>query len=374
MASLNPLHCTGTALRPHVLLAVKALFLCLIFKGYATKFTDVFVPVWPVLDLLPVGLLRPLLIAIFWGAGTTLLLNRAVRSCCIALGIVYLLAMSASIPAYRNAQVFCGLFFLMVGLTERDGDPWLLRWQVIVLYFGCGVNKFCEPDWRSGQYMEYWLREIVGAAPYGFVADLLPAMLLSWLLCWMTIIIELVVLPAGFAIRRFNRTAIWIAVFFHGASLALTHNDFGIFFSAILLSLFSFIRWPRSITLLYDASDPVSLRRSRYVEMLRHSHLMAQVGVAPAVAPTERRFSVTVDGQDVGGFAAVQAVVGLSALTWLIMCIMVTEVPVILKYLPFDLNPQYPALAFGVVFFSPVTARLVDSRLRRRENSPLTSA
>ena len=48
------------------------------------------------------------------------------------------------------------LLFL-AGLTNDKEPPYLLIFQLSIVYFGASINKFLEPDWWSGAFMDTWL-------------------------------------------------------------------------------------------------------------------------------------------------------------------------------------------------------------------------
>ena len=76
--------------------------------------------------------------------GTGLLFNRAVRVNCLILGGLFLVATLSSKVYYRNAKVFVGVLFFLTGLQEKGKPPWMLWWQLAIMYFGAGLNKMLE--------------------------------------------------------------------------------------------------------------------------------------------------------------------------------------------------------------------------------------
>jgi len=247
----NPLRCAGTELPPNVLLLAKAVAIGLLLHGYVAELPAVFLPFFPRLDAPDPHWFRRVLIGGACIAAAALLFNVRVRIACLILGAVFLLAIASSMPYYRNAIVYSGCVLLLAGLSDADERPWLLRAQVSLLYLGAGSNKWFEADWRSGQYMEHWLIHVLTNPYYEAAAAQFPPMLLSWMLSWLTIVLELTV---GLAVwwRKSVAAALATAASFHVATLLLTHQDFGIFFTAVCASFLAFAEWPASVTLSYD--------------------------------------------------------------------------------------------------------------------------
>lgn len=249
--SMNPLRCSGTDLPPNLLLMAKILVVGLALKGYWGGLPEVFLPMVPILEALDPAVFRRVLQAGFAIAGAALLLNLRVRVSCMVLGLVFLLAIAASLPYYRNATVYAGCILLLAGLSKAGERPWLLSVQISLLYLGAGWNKLFEPDWRNGQYFEHWMIGILTNPYYEAAASLLPPMMLSMTASWLTILIEIFV---GLAVlhRRSIPAAILVASAFHVIALLATHQDFGIFFIAICASFLALVDWPAEVTVRFD--------------------------------------------------------------------------------------------------------------------------
>jgi hypothetical protein len=119
------------------------------------------------------------------------------------------------------------------------------------MYFGAGLNKICEADWRSGVYFEYWMHEIIHQKYYIWAASLLPHLMLSKLMCWLTIATEFS-LAAGFLIPRTYFLTIWLGIYFHAMALVMTTVDFGIFTTAVFASYLTVVPWPEQIKVFYN--------------------------------------------------------------------------------------------------------------------------
>jgi hypothetical protein len=259
-SSWNPIRVEGTQLPGPLLLTAKLLVIGLVLKGYHLGFPDPFAPMFAWMDGLPKPGWSLALQAAFVASGTALLLNRAVRANCIVLGAVFLLATLTSKVYYRNAKVFVGLLFFLIGLQEKGRSPWLIYWQLAIMYFGAGLNKLMEVDWRTGQYFDYFLGSIREAPLYVALAPLLPGMLLAQLMCWSIFVAEMLA-ALLFLFARTRPLAVWVAAGVHAGAAILVQGDYGIFLSAVLLSYLACLPWPERLTVSEPAPPRTWLRR-----------------------------------------------------------------------------------------------------------------
>ena len=81
------------------------------------------------------------------GSALALLFNRRVRLACLLLGGVIILGGVASKAYYGNNKLFAGLFIFLAGLTRKGEEPWVLRWQLVIVYAAAAINKWFDPDW-----------------------------------------------------------------------------------------------------------------------------------------------------------------------------------------------------------------------------------
>ena len=239
--SWNPLRLSGTALPPNLLLVAKLLVLGMLLRGYVGSLPEPWLPMWPIFDRLP----RPDLYqratqVIFVLGAVCLLLNRCVRSAAFACGLVFFLAPIASRTMFYYAEFFCACMLMLVGAYQHPlGIVWL-RAQYVVMYFGSGLNKLLDPDWRNGHYMDNWLGE---KGLWLRAARTLPEGWYTLLVSWGTIATELG-LAVLFSIPRLFLLGAWTAIVFHTFTLLFAGSDFGIFLVAILAGLPVFARWP----------------------------------------------------------------------------------------------------------------------------------
>lgn len=243
--SFNPLCNTGTAMRPNTLLVVKLTFVLLCAEGFTAYLHRPFLPFFELLyHLGEIPGYARLLKAAFLGGGLLLMINRLVRPTSILLGLVVLLANAQSEVNFRNHLVICGCALLLAGLQPTGQQPWLLRWQMVVVYLGAWLNKITDPDWLNGNFFEFWTHENMRHASYIHLAGLLPAQWLSIVFSWVTILSEFLVM-AGLCFRRWWAVTLWIGLFFHLGTFVFTlGNPFGHFVQSLGIIYLAFLTWP----------------------------------------------------------------------------------------------------------------------------------
>lgn len=244
LSSLNPLRVAGTALPPQLLLAAKMIALGLLLKGYIPRIPGIFIPMWPWLDAIPHReLVQPVLQTVVAVAAILLLCNRAVRLSAFAIGATFMFATLASRGFYSNGRLFSCSMLMLIGLYAGRRSIWPIRWQMVLLYFGSGLNKITQADWRTGWYFEYWMQGMLEREWYISLAQALPPMALSQFFCWATIAMEFSIATA-LAVPRLYRVGIWLVLLFHFSAVAATGMMFGIFVIATTFSLLAFVEWP----------------------------------------------------------------------------------------------------------------------------------
>jgi hypothetical protein len=251
-SSWNPLRVTDTELPPQLLLMAKIVVVGLVLRNYHLGLPDVFAPFFEWMEIFPAPWYRRVLRMTFIVCGTALLLNRAVRTNCLILGSLFLVGTLSSKVYYRNAKVFVGLLLFLTGLQERGKPPWMIWWQLAIMYFGAGLNKLFEADWRTGQYFDHFLTAIYQSDVYQIIRHALPGMWVARLMCWSIIALEL---TAGvmFTIGRLRPTAVWLAASVHVGAALLVAGDYGIYVAAVLASYMSCISWPTGLDASVDS-------------------------------------------------------------------------------------------------------------------------
>lgn len=242
---VNPFCLDQTSLPWQVLLMVKIIVIAFIWQGHVEGFPPIYLPHWSALDALanvvPPDIIVRVMQGVFYGATVLLLFNRYVRSCCLILGGIIFFELLASVPYYSNSKTYCAFLLILSGLQHGHSSIWLLRMQVVIVYFGAGLDKLLTADWRSGVYMDYWLREIIHFPLYIRWSTNLAEVSLAQVLSWATIIIELVLVP-GFLVRRLYVPALILGILFHLTSAWVTGSLFGLFVIAMWASYLVFIK------------------------------------------------------------------------------------------------------------------------------------
>ena len=300
----------GTELPPNVLLIAKLFIVAILCKGYELHLPDLFAPIVPFFEGLPNPYWKMFLQTVFAIGAVGVVFNYRIRTCCLLIGAVFVMATMSNRVYYRNANFFVGLIFLHIGLQEPGKPVRLLPWQLGVMYLGCGINKILEPDWRSGQYFNWYLPNIHQSNFYAAVAPLLPQGMLGVMLCWYTIAAEL---TAGFLF--FNpktvRMAVWIAASMHAGAAMMIGMDYEIFLSVVLATYLVALPWPARLT--------VRAGRSALSRLLVSAHRLSH-GVDPTVTYREPSSDVMMIENERGayrGFAAMWRLISWTPIWYL---------------------------------------------------------
>lgn len=365
--SLNPFKCSGTILPVPVLLMAKLLTLCILLNLEWKSFPDPFLPFIPALSHLAMGpLFRWSLKLVFLTAAAALLFNRHVRAACLAIALVFLTAVFSSRIYFENNRLFTGCLFLLAGLTETEGSPWLLRCQVALLYLSAGTNKLFDAGWRSSLFFATWASHFIKESLYFQVAAWLPDLAMAKIFSWSTIAIELS-LPVALLHRRSRLTAIWVGILFHTGLLFLTGRTFGLFYFAVLASYLSFVEWPRSkVIVLYDGDCGSCESARRFFERIAVEPI-AEWRPFPSDAVKER-IEAVVDQKAYSGFAAVKRLLMINpAIYFLIAAMLAVPEPAAFPY------RRWLAIALWIVFapfFNPLGERVYDFIAHNRKHLP----
>jgi predicted DCC family thiol-disulfide oxidoreductase YuxK len=348
--SWNPLRCGGTELPIELLLMAKLIALSLLLTHHVRLLPDPFLPFLPFLDQLPPQAFQRTLQAIFLISAVALLFNRRARLSCLILGGTILLAVVSSRAYYGNNKTFCGLILFLTGLYHPAWGPWLVRAQVIIIYFGAGLNKLLDPDWQSGVFFEHWAGVRLHHPAYLFVASVLPALVLGKIMCWGTIVTELG-LSIAFTMRRLYPLAIWVSLLFHSSLLLFTGSTFTMFFYAMQASMLAFAPWPQPKMLaIWDGDCGFCSLTKKWFERLDLEGLLEwrtwQSGVGRLYGISDaalgERLHLVAEGKIYSGFHAFQIMLLYNPLTYFVMVVLIAG--------------PYPRIAAGLLlaFFLPV--------------------
>jgi hypothetical protein len=240
----NPFRVTGTPMPPNLLLLCKVLAVAILGTGHFRILPYPFLPFIPGLDrLVPPAVFQNTLQTVAVVAAVALLLNRGVRASALVLGACLLIGVVCSKAYYGNNKTFCGLALVLAGLSDFDRPPYLLRWQLALVYFGAALNKLLDPDWQSGLFFQYWAAEKLRNPVFIAVSEQLPALVAGKIMCWGTIAAELAA-SLGLLVPRLVKYALWTNIFFQVGLLEFTGNTFTLFFYGMTAATLAFVTWP----------------------------------------------------------------------------------------------------------------------------------
>jgi hypothetical protein len=259
---LNPLRMSGTALPPSLLMAAKLLVLAYVLEGQLDGLPDGFLPFVSYLGHFNgSAYYRHALQAVIVGAGLALWLNRAVRASCLLIGSALLLAILSSQPYYHNNLLYIGLFFAIAALYDERLGSLLFRAQLAVIYLGAGLNKLLDVDWRTGAFVQDWLRpdHYESGSIYLHFASLLPGTTLSALFSWFAILTEFALVPL-LLVPRFVPLAIFVGVSYHTGLVLITGGStFNMFWYALVATYIALLQWPVRMVVNYNSQDRLQL-------------------------------------------------------------------------------------------------------------------
>lgn len=264
--SWNPLQVGDTDLPPNLLLMAKILVLCFFLTGQWNLLPQTFLPFAPMFDHMgnPVVLQYSIKI-LFVIAAACLLFNYRVRTACLTLGGLVMIAILSSRLYWQNNRTYTACLWFVAGLYIPGQKPWLARCQVILLYFGAALNKLLDADWRSGQFFQN-MEGNLGHHQRFYIAlsSLLPALWVAKIMSWTVIVVEFVI-AGGFLVRTAWGPIAWLGIAYHTALLALTGYTFGMFYYATLSSFLAFVEWPLP-SLIVSPGGPVD-RGSKFLKL-----------------------------------------------------------------------------------------------------------
>lgn len=314
LAGWNPLRVSGTPMPANLLLLCKVLAVAILATGHYRILPDPFLPFLPGLDALDPIIFRTTLQTVAVASAVLLLLNRQVRLTALVLGSCLLVGVLSSKAYYGNNKTFVGLALVLAGLSDFDRPPYLLRWQLALVYFGAALNKLLLDDWLTGQFFEHWGRNNVKNPVYIWASDLLPALVAGKIMCWGTIVAEFAV-SFGLLVPRLVPFALLTNVFFQVGLLEFTGGTFTLFFYAMQAANLAFLHWPATLELQYDPTRPLHRAALFLLRCVNFDNLVRSEGTAEERRPF--RLSVN-GGAPRTGFVALRTALFYSAGFWLV--------------------------------------------------------
>jgi hypothetical protein len=324
--SWNPLKFSGTELPTELLIMVKSLALVVLLTNHARILPDPWLPFVPGIDRIPPVLFQRTLQTVFVISALALMFNRRVRLASLALGSVMLLAVISSKAYYGNNKTFCGLMFFLTGLHVPGRQPWFLRWQLGITYFGAGLNKLLDVDWHTGIFFENWAVNRLHHSWYIALDSLLPPMALARFICWTTIVTELGIVPCIF-LPRLYYWVICANILFQSGLLLFTGTTFTLFFYSMSAASLAFVIWPAGpLPVLYDADFGFAGRARRFFQPWDLDGMFVWKPRQPDAA-ARSWLALWVGNKIYTGFRALRMIVLLNPLTYLVLAGLIAAVP-----------------------------------------------
>lgn len=243
---LKPFQFEGTKMHPNVLLMCKLLVILLTAHHIIFKISDPFIPFIPALDWFNEhpNVFKYTLRTVYTLSAFALFFNFKVRTASILIGLVVLINIVASKPLFFNHTFICGCALFLAGLTNDKEPPYLLIFQLSLVYFGASINKFFEPDWWSGAFMDTWLGSARENPVYLYLSELLPELLLAKLLSYIAMLTEFAI-AILILFKRTRNLTVWFIIIFHTALFTLTAFRFGHFIESLAIVLLAFLSVPK---------------------------------------------------------------------------------------------------------------------------------
>ncbi len=177
--------------------------------------------------------------------------------------------------------MFAAVALVCLGLAQRGRRPWLLLGQVAIVYFGAGLSKATDPDWRSGHFMAAWGRFTITQGGRIFppnTAGLRVAQAVSWLTICVELFLAVVFLLAALGLpsrqrprtrTRFFGIAIFVGIALHTVMFVVTARTFGVFLFVAPAVYLALVDWPTaSVEVLYDGDCRFCTRTRRFFERI----------------------------------------------------------------------------------------------------------
>lgn len=165
----------------------------------------------------------------------------------MALGI--LLTILGCKPCYSDSRAYIFSLLFLLSIYHKNWGTQLLRFQVIVLYLGSGINKLFDLHWQSGVYIENWLVNKMENPVYITISSIFPEMFLARSLSWSVIAVELFI-ALCFTRRRLFGWGILLGFMLHAGSMVASNGVFGAFVIGTFISYLSFLEFPPKVLLL----------------------------------------------------------------------------------------------------------------------------
>ncbi|HUQ65718.1 MAG TPA: DUF393 domain-containing protein [Flavitalea sp.] len=334
-SSWNPLRNNSTNLPPNVVIIAKGFSLFLIiktlfFSGNFFRLREPYLPFLSVFDQIghPVIIYHVLQIGLY-GSAVAILFNRNVRIFSLVAGSSIFLSILSAKGNYSNNFLFTSFILLLIGLQKHDErkSSWI-RYQLAVLYLGAALNKWMDPDWQSGLFMNFWMNDLP-IATFQYFSSFFPPMVFAKIISWFAIGGELL-LGALALTNRLTSLFIFLGVGFHFALAVVTGRTFGWFFPMLVVSYASLIRWPiNPIQVLYDGDCGFCQKTKMFMKKLDFDNFFNWTPFqfvndhhGLTTEQLKDKLHLIVDNQIFSGFRAFRAMIIYNPLSYLFFIVL----------------------------------------------------
>lgn len=255
---LRPFQFEGTKLHPNILLMCKLFILLITAHHIFYKIEDPFIPFIPALDGFNAypNVFAYSLRSLYVLSAFALMFNIRVRTASILLGLIVIINILASKPLFFNHTFICGCALFLAGLTNNEQPPYLLIYQMSIVYLGASINKFLEPDWWSGAFMDNWLGNARTNITYLSIAKLLPDMVFAKFLSYIAMFTEFAI-AIMILFKRTRNLTVWFIIVFHTLLFTMTSTRFGHFIESLAIVLLAFLNVPKQQLIIHYKSSSV---------------------------------------------------------------------------------------------------------------------
>jgi predicted DCC family thiol-disulfide oxidoreductase YuxK len=335
-SSWNPLRNNTTQLPPNLVVVSKAFALFLIIKtlfftGTFYRLKEPYLPFLFIFDEIGhPSIIHAILQIGLFGSAIAILFNRNVRAFSFIAGSCILLSILGAKGSYSNNFLFTSFILLLVGL-QKSGDnksSWI-RYQLAVLYLGAALNKMMDPDWQTGQFMEFWMNDMP-IRTFQHLSAYFPPMVFSKIICWLTMATE-VILGVLALTNRATSLFMFLGIIFHFGLAFFTGRTFGWFFPMLVVSYVAIMPWPAdSIKVLYDGDCGFCEKIKSFMKKLDFDNCFKWIPFQSAndthglsTEQLKEKLHIVVDGKILSGFKAFRAMIIYNPLSYLFFIVLV---------------------------------------------------
>lgn len=234
-------------------LIFKLLALTILFNSYLFK-NEIKLPFIDIFNKVKDPSILLWMVSVATIVGTiAMLFNIAPRLGSGIIAIAMMVTVLGCRPCYSDSRMYMISLLILLALYDTKFGMTFLRIQVIILYFGSGLNKLFDTDWLTGIYIDNWLTYILDSSFYKVVSSHFSDMSLSKFMSWSVILIEIGI-ALCFTKKKYYSLAIFLGILLHSSSIILTNGVFGSFIASAFISYLAFMNWPDKAYLMLPYS------------------------------------------------------------------------------------------------------------------------